>query len=35
MGAPYPDQRTLDAAVRALEPAGVSGGGNDLDAHVA
>jgi glycosyltransferase involved in cell wall biosynthesis len=35
LGAPYPDQRTLDAAVRALEPAGASGGGNDLDAHVA
>jgi glycosyltransferase involved in cell wall biosynthesis len=35
LGAPYPDPRTLDAAVRRLEPAGVAGGGNDLDAHVA
>ncbi len=36
LGAPYPDQRTLDLAVRRLEPAAVpGGGGNDLDAHVA
>lgn len=35
MGAPYPDQRTLDAAVRTLEPAAVPGGGDGLDADVA
>jgi hypothetical protein len=35
MGAPYPDQRTLDAAVRTLEPAAVPGGGDDVDADVA
>ena len=33
LGAPYPDQYTLDAAVRALEPAEVPGG--DLDTEVA
>jgi glycosyltransferase involved in cell wall biosynthesis len=35
LGTPYPDQRTLDRAVRRLEPPEVPAGGNDLDAEVA
>jgi glycosyltransferase involved in cell wall biosynthesis len=35
LGAPFPDQRTLDAAVRRLEPAAVAGDENGLDADVA
>ncbi len=35
LGAPYPDQRTLDAAVRRLEPSGVPSDGDDVDADVA
>jgi len=35
LGAPYPDQRTLDRAVRQLEPAAVSGDENGRSADVA